>query len=247
MFGDDSDYVVEQYIKPTKVAVPLINDERADILGNFDDEDAKFNKKKAKKRKEIVSTSEENPFFDVEDNEMSGIGDQSDVEMNGEDTNSDDGGEDMPEKNHSLNEDQLESEPEPEDQNGSERDGEPASQSDEHKVKLKQKTKVKEKPSQSKLKNKKSKAEKMKATTSTKSEKKVELSDEQMKALIRGSSKQDRHVLYVTNLNYSTTRESLTDFFSVAGTVKSIRIPKVRRSAFAFVEMADPASFKVCV
>lgn len=245
MFGDDSDYVVEQYIKPTKVAVPLINDERADILGNFDDDDAKFNKRKTKKRKEIISKSEENPFVDGDDDGASENGDDSNAEMNGSDN---DESEDMPEHTHSSN-DELESEAEPEMQNGSELDEQPELQSDSEKqTKVKQKPKVKEKAAQSK--SKKSKAEKTKAATaakSAKSDKKVELSDEQMKALIRGSSKQDRYVLYVTNLNYSTTREKLTEFFSAAGTVKSIRIPKVRRSAFAFVEMADPTSFKVCV
>lgn len=243
MFGDDSDYVVEQYIRPTKVAVPLINDERADILGNFDDDDAKFNKRKIKKRKEIISASEENPF-DGNDDATHENGNESDIEMNEE--NNDD---EMPEKNHNSNEDAsgLEFESEPDTQNGSERDEKSsASQIDnDNKMEVKKNTKIKEKPSQSKSKNNTLKSEKTKPTTFKKSDKKVDISDDQMKALIRGSSKQDRYVLYVTNLNYSTTREQLTDFFGVAGSVKSIRIPKVRRSAFAFVEMADPTSFKV--
>lgn len=33
----DSDYIVEEYIKPDKVAVPVKNGEKEDLLGNFKD------------------------------------------------------------------------------------------------------------------------------------------------------------------------------------------------------------------
>lgn len=62
---------------------------------------------------------------------------------------------------------------------------------------------------------------------------------------MRGISKKDHFVLYVTNLNYETTKPNLEEFFGNAGAVKSIRIPKTRRSAFAFVEMCDLNGYKV--
>lgn len=65
---DNSDYVVEDYIKPVKTRKRLINDERADILGNFDDDDGDNtkNKRKRDKAKEKVVESEENPFADAD-------------------------------------------------------------------------------------------------------------------------------------------------------------------------------------
>lgn len=33
----DSDYIVEEYIRPDKVAIPVRNDESEDLLGNFKD------------------------------------------------------------------------------------------------------------------------------------------------------------------------------------------------------------------
>ncbi|XP_017045207.1 uncharacterized RNA-binding protein C365.04c [Drosophila ficusphila] len=66
----------------------------------------------------------------------------------------------------------------------------------------------------------------------------------QLGSLLRGASKTNRHVLYVTNLNFETTKDDLELHFSAAGTVKSIRIPKKRRGGFAFVEMTDLPSFQ---
>lgn len=66
----------------------------------------------------------------------------------------------------------------------------------------------------------------------------------QLTSLLRGASKVNRHVLYVTNLNFETTKDDLELHFAAAGTVKSIRIPKKRRGGFAFVEMADLGSFQ---
>ncbi|XP_062135187.1 uncharacterized protein LOC133844909 [Drosophila sulfurigaster albostrigata] len=66
----------------------------------------------------------------------------------------------------------------------------------------------------------------------------------QLNSLLRGASKLNRHVLYVTNLNFETTKDDLESHFAVAGAVKSIRIPKKRRGGFAFVEMEDLKSFQ---
>lgn len=54
-----------------------------------------------------------------------------------------------------------------------------------------------------------------------------------------------RYILYVTNLATETSKTMLEDFFSDAGSVRSIRIPKVRLGCYAFVEMADFDGFKV--
>lgn len=70
------------------------------------------------------------------------------------------------------------------------------------------------------------------------------ISKDQLNSLLRGASKVNRHVLYVTNLNFETTKEDLESHFSVAGAVKSIRIPKKRRGGFAFVEMVDLLGFQ---
>lgn len=198
MSDSDSDYVVEEFIKPSKVRVPLINDERADILGNFDDT----------KRKEIQSkpnfndTVEENPFEDPisDEDEISDKDNESNNE-NSEDANSD----------LKLNSPKI-------------------SKHDSVSTKNKQK--------------KISKQEKSKSAPGS-SATNGNFSNQQIEALLRGASKQNRFVLYVTNLNYSTTKEQLMDFFSTTGTVKSVRIPKNRKTAFAFVEMADVDSFKV--
>ncbi|XP_004533801.1 nucleolin [Ceratitis capitata] len=68
---------------------------------------------------------------------------------------------------------------------------------------------------------------------------KTNLSKEQLADLMRGAAKANRHVLYVTNLNFETTKSDLESHFGGAGTVKGVRIPKKRRGGFAFVEMAD--------
>lgn len=70
------------------------------------------------------------------------------------------------------------------------------------------------------------------------------ITSDQLNSLLRGASKLNRHVLYVTNLNFETTKDDLESHFAVAGAVKSIRIPKKRRGGFAFVEMADLKSFQ---
>lgn len=70
------------------------------------------------------------------------------------------------------------------------------------------------------------------------------LTKEQLDVLMRGASKANRYVLYVTNLSFETTKEVLESVFGAKGTVKSIRIPKKRRGGFAFVEMADKESFQ---
>ncbi|XP_017125133.1 uncharacterized RNA-binding protein C365.04c [Drosophila elegans] len=71
-----------------------------------------------------------------------------------------------------------------------------------------------------------------------------QITSNQLSSLLRGASKTNRHVLYVTNLNFETTRDDLELHFSAAGSVKSIRIPKKRRGGFAFVEMTDLPSFQ---
>ncbi|EDW49258.1 uncharacterized RNA-binding protein C365.04c [Drosophila sechellia] len=71
-----------------------------------------------------------------------------------------------------------------------------------------------------------------------------QITSDQLSSLLRGASKTNRHVLYVTNLNFETTKDDLELHFSAAGAVKSIRIPKKRRGGFAFVEMADLSSFQ---
>lgn len=68
---------------------------------------------------------------------------------------------------------------------------------------------------------------------------KTNLTKEQLGALMRGAAKVNRHVLYVTNLNFETTKTDLESHFTSAGTVKGVRIPKKRRGGFAFIEMTD--------
>lgn len=65
---------------------------------------------------------------------------------------------------------------------------------------------------------------------------KKQLSEDQVANLLRGA-KSNRHVLYVTNLNFETTKDDLQLYFSQVGEVKGIRIPPKRRGGFAFVEM----------
>lgn len=71
------------------------------------------------------------------------------------------------------------------------------------------------------------------------------INQEQITSLLRGSAKANRFVLYVTNLNFGTSKERLTEYFSTSGNVKSVRIPKKRKGGFAFVEMSDVDGFKV--
>lgn len=258
MFTDD-DYVVEQYIKPEKVRKRLINDERADILGNFDDNDDKFTKrkgKKVKKSKEKVVVSEENPFEDGDDSEpengdlvkddmendeaAEGEGETENGEV-AEDDASDNEEENNEDNEESNGDESMEEATDEEHDESANKHSEPEQESEDQSSKVAEKSKSKAK----KIKVKPT--EKDSAKSSEKPVKKLDLSDDQLKALMRGASKKDKFVLYVTNLSYSTTRDTLTEFFGVAGTVKSVRIPKVRRSAFAFVEMNDITGFKVCI
>lgn len=265
---DDSDYVVEEYIKPSKVRKRIINDERADIFGNFEDEKDKLSSKKGVKKTKVTPVlSEENPFEDDSDgNEDDNGMDEDDVVQ--DDTVSDENeGEQENETGEENESDEVDNESDEEasdsdDPAGS--DGEESSNdiddegTDEVTPAEKPSKNSKQAPAQNngnsqksksatqneKPKSKAAKAEKPKSNGAQKTSK-LELTDDQLKALIRGSSKQDRFVLYVTNLNYSTTRDTLTEFFSAAGPVKSVRIPKVRRGAFAFIEMSDVNGFKV--
>lgn len=220
MFTDDTDYVVEEYIKPLKVRKRLINDERGDILGNFDDNDDKFKKKIVKITQK--NDSEENPFMDDDYNERDNQSDtENGIESNAEEDKKDEES-NSPHDEHEIaevNNPELNSKIHIE-QNG-------LAEADKQEN---------EKPN----KNRKKKELASKVSIKSKS-----LTDDQVQSLIRGASKKDRFVLYVTNLSYSTTRESLMEFFSAAGEVKSIRIPKVRRSAFAFIEMNDIKGFTV--
>lgn len=224
---DDSDYVVEHYIKPTKVRVPLINDERADLLGNFDDVVDK-QKKIGKKRKEIVNVSEENPFADeIVNSEAEGASENEEQDKTVSDEEDLDTNEDGEQHDEDSSEKESVSDPQDEIEM-------PKTSSSED-----------EQPKAKKKKLKATEKEMVKSKPTKKSDKKLNLSDEQIQALVRGCSKKDRFVLYVTNLNYSTTRDALTEFFGVAGAVKTVRVPKVRRNAFAFIEMCDINGFKV--
>lgn len=176
MLEDESDYVVEQHIKPDKVSVPLINDERADILGNFDD---------ANLRDDNKFQPLEGPFSYNPNEEQDDI---DEAEDSGADNSE---GEDA-EINEGATDDATTTAP-----------------------------------------------------TSSESTGPKTLTDNQITNLLRGASKKDRFVLYVTNLSYQTSKEKLVDFFSSAGIVKSVRVPKTRKNAFAFIEMLDLEGFKV--
>lgn len=223
MFTDDTDYVVEEYIKPIKVGKRLINDERADILGNFDDDDDKFKKKNVKIAHK--NDSEENPFIDDDDDNNY----ESDTENGTNSNKEEEKEEDKPDEESSTSQD--------EDEMVENNNLEPNSILD-----IEQNSSTETDQHENGKPNKNIKKKKLKTEESTKSK---GLTNDQVQSLIRGASKKDRFVLYVTNLSYSTTRDSLIEFFSAAGEVKSIRIPKVRRSAFAFVEMNDIKGFTV--
>lgn len=207
MFDAESDYVVEEFVRPNKTRIPLINDERADILGNFDDS----------KRKEIESGKidasksdnfEENPFEDEESDD--------------DDEEDDNAASETSDKEQSEHLDVNTDSEEPNETATPETD----------KAKKAKKSKVK--------------TEQGSDGTNAPKDNSNSLSDAQINALLRGSTKKDRFVLYVTNLNYDTTKFKLEEFFAAAGAVKSVRVPKTRKSAFAFIEMADLNGFKVC-
>lgn len=205
----DSDYVVEDYIKPKKIRKPLVNDESADLLGNFDD----------KKRKEI----EKNPNVNLAVEEDPFASDSDEDSIDGED-NDDDG-----------EEKEADSEAAEDDNTIEEQSPQPLSEAS---------TEAKSTANKVKKKKKKDPAgvseiipESNKASGS--------LSSQQITSLMKGASKQNRFVLYVTNLNYDTSKERLHEFFQKVGEVKSVRIPKSRKTAFAFVEMDNIDGFKV--
>ncbi|XP_037951714.1 polyadenylate-binding protein 2-like [Teleopsis dalmanni] len=163
--SSDSDYDVEQYVKPTRVR-RTVNDDTADLLGNFDDE----------KRKQICDGTYE--------------------------------------EKHS--------------------EGEPSMSEDEDNETI----------DENAVNNKSTSDNEVDSATDPSSKQNGGLSKEQLQSLLRGASKVNRHVLYVTNLNFDTTKEDLEAYFSTAGTVKSVRIPKKRRGGFAFVEMLDIEGFQ---
>lgn len=71
-----------------------------------------------------------------------------------------------------------------------------------------------------------------------------QLSQEQIKQLLKGTAKSNRYVLYVTNLNFETSKDNLMEHFRTKGDVRSIRIPKKRRGGYAFVEMSDLEGYR---
>ncbi|KAL9921266.1 uncharacterized protein ACN427_002380 [Glossina fuscipes fuscipes] len=173
--SDDSDYNVDEYVKPDRIREP-VNDDTADLLGNFDDQ----------KRREITdgiynsresSDLDENIFDEYSEKNKSQL--TSDAE--------EDAG--IKEENVFSNE-HL-----------------PTNASDV-------------------LCNSNRVASKL-------------LSKEQLTQLMRGTSKANRYVLYVTNLDFDTSKTDLLEHFGKIGSVRTVRIPKNRRGGFAFVEMDD--------
>lgn len=174
--SDDSDYLVEQYIRPKTCSVPLRNDESADLLGNFDDSKRKNNE------------------FDGDNNSDDGA--HEEFSENGD-------GQEQDDSDESDGDDQMEM---------------PNSTD--------------------------SSIRKVKSKKSSKDYDGI-ISQDQITSLLRGSTKSNRFVLYVTNLNFGTSKERLTEYFSTSGNVKAVRIPKKRKGGFAFVEMSDVDGFKV--
>nr|XP_014088251.1 nucleolin 1 [Bactrocera oleae] len=167
----DSDYNVEEFVKPKRVR-RTVNDETADLLGNFDDI----------KRQEILNGT----YIEKETA-----------------TDSSDGEEEHSDDEKTNEEEATENGEAKKDARATQANG--ASKSDEEDT----------------------------------DEVKTNLTKEQLGALMRGAAKANRHVLYVTNLNFETTKSDLESHFGNAGAVKGVRIPKKRCGGFAFVEMAD--------
>lgn len=185
--SSDSEYEVESFVRAKRVKKP-VNDDSADLLGNFDDE----------KRKEIFEgtykdeeESKQNPS-DIEDTVI----DDSDGENKEEAF-------EQPQKIFPKIEDDGTEDDSMEEEDDDTNDDDDLPQ-----------------------------------------EINTNLTKEQLNTLLRGASKVNRHVLYVTNLNFETTREDLEAYFGRIGSVKSVRIPKKRRGGFAFVEMVDLESFQ---
>ncbi|XP_011201066.2 uncharacterized protein Ygr4 [Bactrocera dorsalis] len=168
--SSDSDYNVEEFVKPKRVR-RTVNDDTADLLGNFDDV----------KRQEILDGTYV---------EKAAASDSSESEEEDSDAENTDG--------EAATENGEAKDPTTTQANG-------VGSSDEEDT----------------------------------DEVKTNLTKEQLGALMRGAAKANRHVLYVTNLNFETTKSDLESHFGSAGAVKSVRIPKKRRGGFAFVEMAD--------
>ncbi|KAL5290228.1 hypothetical protein ACFFRR_009893 [Megaselia abdita] len=73
----------------------------------------------------------------------------------------------------------------------------------------------------------------------------TKLTDDQLTALLKGSGRSNRFVLYCTNISDETSKQDLINLFSQAGEVKGIRRPEGRRGKhFAFVEMVSIEGFK---
>uniref|UniRef100_A0A182PFS0 RRM domain-containing protein n=1 Tax=Anopheles epiroticus TaxID=199890 RepID=A0A182PFS0_9DIPT len=70
------------------------------------------------------------------------------------------------------------------------------------------------------------------------------LTSEQIGAILQTIKNNKRFVLIVKNLDFSTSKEEIQQHFDQAGRVKSVRIPKHRSSAFAFVEMVNADGFQ---
>lgn len=215
----DSDYVVEDYVKPQKIRKRLVNDESADLLGNFDDK----KRKEIEKNVNVNSATEENPFASDSDSEANTNDDEVDEELenDGEESEIDDKYDsDAEEIEEAATEELI---------------APPTSGVNEN----------------AKAKAKKKKKKKTPVAVDEKAPPNVaesgSISNQQIAALMKGASKQDRFVLYVTNLNYDTSKERLHEFFQKTGDVKSVRIPKNRKTAFAFVEMEDISGYKVSV
>lgn len=208
----DSDYVVEEYIKPSKIRKPLINDDSADLLGNFDDK----KRKEIEKNPNVSLANEEDPFASDSESE------ENSNEDDDEEASDDDGDADSKAADEgALTETGI---PQPSD----------AAEVD-----------VKSKADKVKKKKKKKEPVAVDERQTGSCQASSNLSSQQVTALMKGASKQNRFVLYVTNLNYDTSKERLSEFFQKVGEVKSVRIPKNRKTAFAFVEMDDIDGFKV--
>uniref|UniRef100_A0A1I8NL99 RRM domain-containing protein n=1 Tax=Stomoxys calcitrans TaxID=35570 RepID=A0A1I8NL99_STOCA len=180
MADSDSDYNVDDFVKPDVIRKP-INDDSADLLGNFDDV----------KRKEILDGTYEDKMASDDDRLSGEEGETTDDE----ETNTEDSDDEM--------EGVDDNKPNTEDDNA--------------------------------------------AATPTAGYVnpfgKKSLTKDQLAQLMKGAAKTNRYVLYVTNLNFETTKSDLEEHFSEAGSVRSIRIPKKRNGGFAFVEMNDLESF----
>lgn len=195
---------------------------RPDTIGKVatndesDDILGNFDDEKRKKVENNIFDAEEDPFADgIDDDEKSGDSDENEENDNDGDDDEDDDDEDAEETIVAA-------------------DGS-----------VKTTTKRSADAKVAGPKAKKSKSEKKEPSAKKTAAKTGEIGEEQITALLRGVSKANRFVLYVTNLNFATSKERLAEYFSQAGAVKTVRIPKKRKGGFAFIEMADVTAFKV--